>query len=333
MICPTIRGNETGQPFCPLMTHDQGGCHDGNRAGVRLRRDFPPLSRRRVHLIALNLPRALSTMAKNCRGVVFRRKAHTLTAKQLSIRNLAKRFSGDIHALRSVSFDVEKGEFLVIIGLSGSGKSTLLRCINHLHEPTGGQILLHGQDITRPRTAERRQLRSRVAMIFQQFNLIGRHTVLSNVLMGALGRTGTLKSILGLFSAQERKRALEYLDLVGIADKANIRADRLSGGQQQRVAIARALMQKPEILLADEPVSSLDPATCHVVMDYLKKINRELDITILCNLHFLDLVRRYARRVVALREGILVFEGDPKEIDQEWFRRIYGEETQDVHIE
>ena len=177
-----------------------------------------------------------------------------------------------------------------------------------------------------------RHLRKELAMIFQHFNLIPRHTVLSNVLMGSLGKTSTFASMLGMFPEEDVKRAKEYLRLVGISEKANIRADQLSGGQQQRVAIARALTQNPKILLADEPVASLDPATCHTVMDYLRKVNQELGITIICNLHFLSLVRQYATRVVALKDGELVYEGDPKNINDEWFEQIYGEGAKEVHI-
>ena len=172
-----------------------------------------------------------------------------------------------------------------------------------------------------------------MAMIFQHFNLIPRYSVLSNVLTGALGRMSTLKSILGLYSSDDHALALKYLNLVGIAEKANIRADQLSGGQQQRVAIARALMQNPKVLLADEPVASLDPATCHIIMDYLKKVNEELGITIICNLHFLSLVRKYATRVIALKQGEIVFNGSPEDIDEAWFAEIYGQSAKEVHVQ
>tara|TARA_B100001248_G_scaffold262269_1_gene257104 strand:- start:481 stop:1257 length:777 start_codon:yes stop_codon:yes gene_type:complete len=250
----------------------------------------------------------------------------------LKIQDLEKTYPNGVQALKGVSFDVKKGEFLVVIGLSGSGKSTLLRCINHLHEPTGGKIELNGKDITHVHGGDLKRLRQSVAMIFQHFNLVERHTVLKNVLTGALSRTNTLSSMLGFFSAEDRQMALEYLKLVGIAPKANYRAGQLSGGQQQRVAIARALTQKPEILLADEPVASLDPATCHTVMDHLKKINEDLGLTIICNLHFLSLVRQYATRVIALRGGELVFNGSPKDITNEWFEKIYGEGAKEVHV-
>jgi phosphonate transport system ATP-binding protein len=250
----------------------------------------------------------------------------------LSIRGLDKVYPNGFQALRNVSFDVAEREFLVIIGLSGSGKSTLLRCLNHLTPPTSGQILLHGRDTAQLQGREVRALRQKMGMIFQHFNLVGRHSVVSNVLMGALGRTGTMRSVLGLFAPTETEKALHYLGLVGIRDKAYVRADQLSGGQKQRVAIARALMQGPEILLADEPVSALDPATCHTVLDYMEKVNRELGLTIVCNLHFLSLVRQYATRVLALKAGELVFQGKPNEIDEDWFRAIYGEAAKEVHV-
>ncbi len=250
----------------------------------------------------------------------------------LQIRNLEKTFPNGVKALKGVSFDVKKGEFLVVIGLSGSGKSTMLRCLNRLHDPTGGSVLFHDDDIVKMKGGEVRTLKKRIGMIFQHFNLVDRHSVLSNVLTGALSRTGSMTSILGLWPEADKKRALEYLKLVGIADKAYIRADQLSGGQKQRVAIARSLMQNPEILLADEPVASLDPATCHSVMEYLKKVNRELGITLICNLHFLSLVRQYADRVVALRGGELVYDGSPSAIDGAWFTKIYGEGAREVHV-
>lgn len=250
----------------------------------------------------------------------------------LSVKNLVKTYPNGVQALKGVSLDVKKGEFLVIIGLSGSGKSTLLRCINRLHDPTSGEILFHGKNVAQVQGQEIRQLRKSIGMIFQQFNLIPRHTVLDNVLMGRLGFMNSLASIFGLFTDEDKEKAMRYLKLVGIGDKARIRADQLSGGQQQRVAIARALTQGPEVLLADEPVASLDPATCHVVMDYLRKVNQELGITIICNLHFLSLVRQYATRVIALQHGQIVYEGSPHEINEAWFEKIYGTGAKEVHI-
>jgi phosphonate transport system ATP-binding protein len=253
--------------------------------------------------------------------------------KVLQIRNLVKTYDNGTQALKGINLDVYKGEFLVIIGLSGSGKSTLLRCVNRLHDPTSGEIIFGGKDIAQIKGAEVRKLRNRIAMIFQQFNLIPRHTVISNVLMGRLGYMTTLSSIFGFFRKQDRDNAQKYLKLVGIEEKARMRADNLSGGQQQRVAIARALTQEPEILLADEPVASLDPATCHAVMDYLKKVNTELGITVVANLHFLSLVRQYATRVIALKAGQIVYEGNAQDITEEWFQRIYGEGAKEVHVD
>jgi phosphonate transport system ATP-binding protein len=250
----------------------------------------------------------------------------------LSVRNLVKTYPNGVQALKGVSFDVAPGEFLVVIGLSGSGKSTLLRCLNRLHQPTSGEILFEGRDTVLAEGQDVRNLRRHVAMIFQHFNLIPRKSVIDNVLMGSLGRTSTLCSLFNYYAKEDRALAQKYLELVGIGDKARYRADQLSGGQQQRVAIARALTQGPKMLLADEPVAALDPATCHTVMDYLRKVNRELGITIICNLHFLSLVREYATRVIALRGGELVYDGGPGEITDAWFEKIYGKGAKQVHI-
>lgn len=250
----------------------------------------------------------------------------------LSVRNLTKTYENGVQALKGISFDVYPGEFLVVIGLSGSGKSTLLRCLNRLHTPTSGEIHFNQQRVDLVQGKQVLNLRKEIAMIFQHFNLIPRHSVLSNVLMGRLGATTTVKSIFSLFTNDDRKKAMDYLKLVGIDSKARIRADQLSGGQQQRVAIARALCQNPKVLLADEPVASLDPATCHVVMDYLRKVNEELGITIICNLHFLSLVRQYATRVIALKGGEIVYEGSPANIDESWFEKIYGQGAKEVHV-
>lgn len=251
----------------------------------------------------------------------------------LKVTNLVKTYANGMRALKGVSFEVKKGEFLVVIGLSGSGKSTLLRCINRLHDPTSGSIEFLGQDIAKVQGAQVREVRKKIGMIFQHFNLVDRHSVIKNVLSGRLGSVSTLKSLLGLYSKQDKQLALDCLKLVGIEEKAHVRADQLSGGQKQRVAIARALAQKPEILLADEPVASLDPATCHTVMDHLKKVNKTMGLTVICNLHFLSLVRQYADRVIALKAGEIVYEGSPEQIDDEWFQKIYGQGAKEVHIQ
>lgn len=250
----------------------------------------------------------------------------------LRIENLSKTFPNGTQALKNVSFEVEDGEFLAIIGLSGSGKSTLLRCINRLIDPTEGRILWDDRDITAATGKELRHIRRSIGMIFQQFNLVKRSTVMTNVLSGRLGYANPYLSLVHHFSKEDRQRAIAALERVGIADKADSRADQLSGGQQQRVGIARALMQEPKIMLADEPVASLDPVLAHSILRYLETLNREDGITVLCSLHFLDLVHRYATRVVGLKDGELVFEGLPSELTAEKFKEVYGEEAEMVTV-
>ncbi|MDX1502949.1 MAG: phosphonate ABC transporter ATP-binding protein [Thermoanaerobaculia bacterium] len=246
------------------------------------------------------------------------------------VEGLSKTFPNGVRALSEVSLEVEQGEFLVVIGLSGSGKSTLLRCINRLIDPTEGRVWIGGREITGAQGAELRRLRTDVGMIFQQFNLVRRHTVLSNVLSGSLGRTGLLGSLFLRFSDQEIALARACLERVGLADRGRSRADALSGGQQQRVAIARALMQKPKLILADEPVASLDPALRHSVMRHIESLNRDEGITVVCTLHDVDLIQRYATRLMALRDGMLVYEGQPSDFDGETFRKIYGDDAEPV---
>ncbi len=250
----------------------------------------------------------------------------------LKVDNLHKIYPNGTHALKGVSFEVDQGEFLIIIGLSGSGKSTLLRCINRLIEPTSGAVEFLGKDITHIKGEELRKVKTQIGMVFQQFNLIKRRSVLTNVISGKLGSLSTMNSILEKFSKETIDEAHRSLETVGISEKANIRADSLSGGQQQRVAIARSLMQNPKLLLADEPVASLDPATSNSIMQYFEKINKQLGTTVICNLHFLSLVRRYASRVIALKDGEIIYKGLPEDIDENWFRTIYGEEAEEVEI-
>jgi phosphonate transport system ATP-binding protein len=250
----------------------------------------------------------------------------------LRIQNLTKVYPGGVRGLDDVSLTVPDGEFLVLIGLSGSGKSTLLRCINRLIEPSSGSIILDDVNVTAASPAELRKIRRSIGMIFQQFNLVKRSTVLTNVLHGRLGYASTWQSLVSHYGEEDYQRAVINLDRVGLRERAHNRADRLSGGQQQRVAIARALMQEPKIMLADEPVASLDPATSHSVLKYLQQINRE-GMTVICSLHFLSLARTYGTRVVALKAGRLVFDGRPAEIDEQRFKQIYGEEAVEVEIQ
>jgi len=248
----------------------------------------------------------------------------------LEIKNLSKVYEGGVQALQDVTFSVPKGQFLAVIGLSGSGKSTLLRCINRLIEPTSGKIFWNGVDITDVSEDELRTVRRRIGMVFQHFNLVQRSSVLTNVLAGRLGYVSPSWSLINRFPKEDIEKAFQKMERVGIADKAHFRADELSGGQQQRVGIARAMMQEPELILADEPVASLDPVLAHSSMQYLEKINHEDGVTILCSLHFLDLVHRYADRVVALNQGRLVFDGMPQQIDDLKFKEIYGREAERV---
>ncbi len=248
----------------------------------------------------------------------------------LEIKNVTKIYDGNVLALDDVSFNVKQGEFVAVIGLSGSGKSTLLRCINRLVEPTEGQIIFDTIDITNASQVELRRIRRKIGMIFQHFNLVDRSKVMTNVLAGRLGYTNPAMSLINRFSKQDVDMALKQMDRVGIRDQAYKRADELSGGQQQRVSIARAMMQNPKIILADEPVASLDPVLAHSIMQYLEKINKEDGVTVICSLHFLDLVHRYANRAIALNAGKLMFDGSPKDIDDVKFKEIYGKEAERV---
>jgi phosphonate transport system ATP-binding protein len=250
----------------------------------------------------------------------------------LRVEHLSKTYPNGTQALKDVSFEVEDGEFLAVIGLSGSGKSTLLRCINRLIEPTSGKIYWDDQDITAASSADMRKIRRQIGMVFQQFNLVKRASVLTNVLSGRLGYVDTFTSSLHMFSAADHQKAIGSLEQVGLEDKAHVRADSLSGGQQQRVGIARALMQDPKLILADEPVASLDPVLAHSILKYLEQLNKERGITVLCSLHFLDLVHRYATRAIALKDGEVVFQGLPKQIDDAQFKAIYGKEAERVSI-
>jgi len=242
----------------------------------------------------------------------------------IQFTNASVTYSGGVHAMRDLTLTIEPGEFVVIVGLSGAGKSTLIRAVNGLVPLTSGELSVNGRDVTSLSRSSMRDLRSEVGMIFQGFNLVKRTTVLNNVLMGRLHHTPTWRTMIGKYPQADIVRAARSLERVEILDKAWVRASNLSGGQQQRVGIARALAQEPSIILADEPVASLDPPTSHVVMRYLKQIGEELGITVIVNLHFLDLATAYADRIIGLRDGALVFDGPGSECDAEVFERIYG---------
>ena len=252
----------------------------------------------------------------------------------LEIRGLQTSYNGSVPVLRGINLIVQQGEFVGVIGPSGSGKSTLLRSINRLIEVDAGSIvvpasLLDGRsggaiDILELANSQLRQLRRRIGMIFQQFNIVKRLSVIDNVLSGGLGYQPAWRSTLRVFSQGERRRALVNLKRVGLLDHAYKRADELSGGEQQRVAIARTLMQEPAIILADEPVSSLDPKLSRVVLDILERVCREDGITALVSLHTLDLTRDYADRVVGLKDGRIIFDGGTEELTDSIVDAVYG---------
>jgi phosphonate transport system ATP-binding protein len=247
----------------------------------------------------------------------------------LVMEGLTRRF-GAKAAVDHVSLRVAPGDFVGVIGRSGAGKSTLLRTINRLIEPSEGRIGFDGQDITALKGAELRRWRARCAMVFQQFNLVGRLDVLTNVLMGRLNRVSSGRSLLQLWSARDKAIALAALEQFEMGSFAAQRADQLSGGQQQRVAIARALVQEPDIILADEPIASLDPRNTKLVMDALARINADYGITVVCNLHSLDLARAYCHRLVGMAAGRVVFEGRALDLTEDVARELYGLEAGEV---
>ena len=237
-----------------------------------------------------------------------------------------KVYPNGLHALKNVSLEINQGEFVAIIGLSGAGKSTLLRTINRMHDISEGSLIVNGQEIKNLKGKDLRTFRRKVGMVFQSFNLVTRTTVINNVLTSRVPDMPLWKSIIGLYSKEDKIIALEALDKVGILDKAYVRADQLSGGQQQRVALARTLAQKPEIILADEPVAALDPITATQVMDDFKKINKELNMSVLINIRHVDLALKYADRVIGIKAGEIVYDGAAKDVTNEVLKQIYGRE-------
>ena len=240
------------------------------------------------------------------------------------VRDVTVRYPGGVTALDGVSLDIEAGEMVSVVGLSGSGKSTLIRTINGLVPVTSGEVTVGEHTLGRLSGRQARAVRGSIGMIFQSFNLARRTTVLNNVLVGRLAHTPTWRTLLGAYTAADKQLAFEALDSVGILDKTWQRASNLSGGQQQRVAIARALAQQPRIVLADEPVASLDPPSAHAVMGDLRRINTELGITVLTNLHLLDLAREYGTRMIGLRAGKVVYDGPAATASDAVFEEIYG---------
>jgi phosphonate transport system ATP-binding protein len=242
----------------------------------------------------------------------------------LQFVDLSRRY-GDKRAVDRVNVSIEAGQMVGIIGRSGAGKSTLLRLVNRLIDPSEGRVIFDGTDVTALRGKQLRAWRARTAMIFQQFNLVNRLDVLTNVMCGRLFEVPPPRALLKWFTPTERALAIRALDRLGLADVALNRADALSGGQQQRVAIARALMQQPRVLLADEPIASLDPLNAKLVMDALADINRRDGITVLTNLHTLDTARTYCRRIIGMSAGRVVFDGAPEQLTDAALREIYGQ--------
>ena len=244
----------------------------------------------------------------------------------LEVRNLRAGYAGR-EILKDVSFQVDADDFFAIIGPSGAGKSTLIRCVNRLVEPTGGQVLFHGVDLLKLDQTRLREARRNIGMIFQEFNLIERLSVMDNVLTGRLGYTGTLRSLMRMFTAEDIRQALALLDRVGLGEYVDKRADRLSGGQRQRVGIARALIQNPRMLLVDEPTSSLDPKISREVMGLIREIAREFHIPVLCNIHDVELATEFCTHVIGLQDGVKKFEGRPAELDAQALHEIYAMEV------
>ena len=247
----------------------------------------------------------------------------------IKFEHVDKVYGNGVKALNDVNLEIEQGEFVAVIGLSGAGKSTLIRTVNKMIDINAGKITVNGIDVSSLKGKELRKFRRKIGMVFQSFNLVNRTSVLNNVLSARVPDMSLFRTLFGLFSKEDKVQALEALDKVGILDKAYIRADQLSGGQQQRVALARTLAQNPEIILADEPVASLDPVMADVVMEDFKRINKEMNITVVINIHHVDLALQYADRVIGIRAGEIVFDGKTKDVDKEKLKFIYGRDLTD----
>ena len=244
----------------------------------------------------------------------------------LSIKNVSKKYNNGTNALKNISFDVEKGEFISIIGPSGSGKSTLLRSINKMIDISQGSILFEDKNIENLKKTQIELVRREIGMIFQSYNLVERLTVIENVLHGRLGYKSIIAGILGIYSEEEKKEAFSFLERVNMTKYAYQKCSELSGGQKQRVGIARAIMQKPKLLLCDEPIASLDPKTAENIMDYLKKIVTELKITCIVNLHQVDIAKKYSDRIIALNKGEKIFDDKAEKLTEKMVEFIYKDE-------
>ncbi|KON87874.1 phosphonate ABC transporter ATP-binding protein [Sporosarcina globispora] len=248
----------------------------------------------------------------------------------LEVNHLTKQFGKDSKALTDVSFSVQEGEFVSIIGPSGAGKSTLLRCINRMIDATGGDIRFQDSQVMNLKKKELKQVRTKIGMIFQHYNLVNRLSVIENTLHGKLGTKSTLAGVLGLYSKEEKQQAVQILNVLGLNEMIYKRADQLSGGQKQRVGIARALIQNPRMLLCDEPIASLDPNSAKVIMDHLKKVSTTMGITVVVNLHQVDVAIKYSDRIIGINKGQVVYNGSAKGLTSEDIQRIYGSEADDL---
>lgn len=238
--------------------------------------------------------------------------------------NVEKTYTNGTVALQNINLKIEQGEFVAVIGLSGAGKSTLIRCINRMHDISGGLLNVDNVDVSRLKGKQVRRFRRRIGMIFQSFNLVTRTTVIKNVLVSFVPDLPFWRKLTGIYSRDHKIKALEALDKVGILDKAYIRVDQLSGGQQQRVALARTLAQNPDIILADEPIASLDPVTSKIVMNDFKRINQDMNISVIMNIHHVEIALEYADRIIGIRKGEVVFDGKSGQVTQEILNEIYG---------
>lgn len=243
-----------------------------------------------------------------------------------------KTYPNGTRALNNASLEIAQGEFVAVIGLSGAGKSTLIKMINRMTDVTDGKLVVNGTDVMTLKGRSLRRFRRGVGMVFQSFNLISRTSVINNVLAARVADMGPIRSLLGIYSKRDKILALESLEKVGILEKAYGRADQLSGGQQQRVALARTLAQNPKIILADEPVASLDPITANQIMKDFRRINESENITVIVNMHHVDLALKYAKRVVGINKGEIVFDGPASEVSEELLKKIYGRELTDEDI-
>ncbi len=251
----------------------------------------------------------------------------------LEFKNVTKQYGKSTVALSGVSFSVKEGEFISIIGPSGAGKSTLLRCINRMIDATGGEIIFDGIDVYSLGKSKLRKMRTRIGMIFQHYNLVDRLTVMENILHGRLGYKSTLAGVFGIYTKSEKHQAFEIVSILGLNDQVYKRCDQLSGGQKQRVGIGRALIQNPRLMLCDEPIASLDPNASKVIMDYLRRISKDLGITCLINLHQVDVALKYSDRIIGINDGRMIYDGSPESITAEEVYKIYGSEAGELIVD